>query len=296
MEIKRIGIIGQGFVGTAVREGLKPYFDILTYDKFKSFDSTSTLRDVVNKCKIIFVCLPTPMTEEGKCHTDIVEDVVNEINTICDLSDFYGNEQRTVILKSTIPPGTTKKLQQLFDSVDLVFNPEFLTEANAINDYKNQDRIILGGPNNVTANIKPIFSRAFPTAYIIKTDSTYAEMVKYVTNCFLATKVSFANEMYLICQGLDIDYDKVMEYAKHDNRVGYSHWDVPGPDGDFGYGGHCFPKDLMALRYVASKLDSPVKTHMLDATKNTNDFVRTERDWERMEGRAIITKKEIING
>ena len=296
MEIKRIGIIGQGFVGTSVREGLRPYFDILTHDKFKSSESTSTLQDVVTKCKIIFVCLPTPMTEDGECHTDIVENVVKEINMICDVSDYYGNERRTLILKSTIPPGTTKKLQEMFDDVDLVFNPEFLTEANAINDYKNQNRIILGGENKVTAKIKPIFSRAFPSAHIIKTDSTYAEMVKYVTNCFLATKVSFANEMYLICQGLNIDYDKVMEYAKHDNRLGYSHWDVPGPDGDFGYGGHCFPKDLMALRYLANNFNSPVKTHMLDATKTINDLVRTRRDWEDMEGRAIITTKETVNG
>tara|TARA_R110001583_G_C5670137_1_gene410747 strand:+ start:16190 stop:17080 length:891 start_codon:yes stop_codon:yes gene_type:complete len=296
MEIKRIGIVGQGFVGSAVREGLKPYFDIVTYDKFKSTETDSTLQDVVNKCKIIFICLPTPMTEDGECHTEIVEEVVKEIHTICDLNDYYKNEQRILIIKSTIPPGTTKRLQASFPGVDLVFNPEFLTEANAIQDYKNQNRIILGGLNKVTAKIKPIFSRSFPTAHIIKTDSTYAEMVKYVTNCFLATKVSFANEMYLICGGLDIDYDKVMEYAKHDTRLGYSHWDVPGPDGDFGYGGHCFPKDLMALRYVASNFSEPVKTYMLDATKDINDFVRTKRDWEKMEGRAIITKKEMTNG
>ena len=76
-----------------------------------------------------------------------------------------------------------------------------------------------------------------------------------MTNTFLATKVSFANEMYQICEGLNIDYDKVTEYAKHDERLGYSHWNVPGPDGDLGYGGHCFPKDLGALISVAKELN-----------------------------------------
>ena len=294
--MNKIGIIGQGFVGTAVKEGLKNFFDILTYDKYDNSKTTNTLVDVINRCKVIFLCLPTPMNEDGECHIGIVEGVIKEIDLICDINEYYGNEKRTLILKSTIPPGTTKKLQTQFKRVDLVFNPEFLTEANSVEDYKNQDRIILGGLNEVTAKIKPIFCKAFPRVRIIKTDATYAEMVKYVTNTFLATKVSFANEMYKICGGVGVDYDKVIEYAKLDDRLGYSHWDVPGPDGDFGFGGHCFPKDLMALRYLSSNLDKPIKTPVLDATQETNNMVRKNRDWERMEGRAILTKKQKING
>ena len=123
---------------------------------------------------------------------------------------------------------------------------------------------------------------------IIKTGSTYAEMVKYVTNCFLATKVSFANEMSEICTYLDIDYDKVIEYAKHDDRLGYSHWDVPGPDGDFGYGGHCFPKDVKALINVAMELDSNVRPTMLVATDAKNNDIRKNKDWLEQKGRAVI--------
>ena len=111
-------------------------------------------------------------------------------------------------------------------------------------------------------------------------------MVKYVTNTFLATKVSFANEMYQICGGLNIDYDKVIEYATYDERLGKSHWSVPGPDGDFGYGGHCFPKDVRALISVAYGLG--ISPEMLISTDITNDEVRNNRDWENMKGRAVV--------
>jgi UDPglucose 6-dehydrogenase len=110
-------------------------------------------------------------------------------------------------------------------------------------------------------------------------------MIKYVTNTFLATKVSFANEMYQICEGLDIDYDKVIEYARYDDRLGNSHWSVPGPDGDFGYGGHCFPKDLAALKYVADEMN--VSSTMISATIDKNKEVRTDKDWEKQIGRAV---------
>ena len=126
----------------------------------------------------------------------------------------------------------------------------------------------------------------FPKAHIIKTDSSHAEMVKYLTNSFLSTKVSFANEIYQICQQLKIDYDKVVEYATLDSRLGKSHWQVPGPDGDYGFGGHCFPKDLNALLYLSDNLDTD--NNVLTAAIETNDKVRKNRDWESMTGRAVV--------
>ena len=113
-------------------------------------------------------------------------------------------------------------------------------------------------------------------------------MVKYFTNCFLATKVSFANEMYQICNGLEIDYDKVIEYTQYDRRIGDTHLEVPGPDGDFGYGGHCFPKDVRALINVAMELDSDITPMMLMATDHKNNSVRKNRDWEQQKGRAVV--------
>ena len=275
----KIGIVGQGFVGTAVNEGLKQHFHIETYDIAKT-STCKSLADLSEKSDVVFVCLPTPMKKDGSCHIDIVESTLLGLDVI--------NECKTVVVKSTIPPGTTEKWNSLFTNIQVVFNPEFLTEANSIEDFKNQNRIIIGGPRPATTKVKRVFAKAFPKVPIIKTGSTIAEMVKYFLNCFLATKVSFANEMYQICEGLDIDYDKVTEYAIYDERLGKSHLNVPGPDGDYGYGGHCFPKDVKALINVAHNLD--VSSTMLNATDSKNNDVRKNRDWEKQEGRAVINK------
>jgi len=259
MKQTTIGIIGQGFVGNAIKEGFSPYYTIRAYDKFKP--TYDTVESVVEYSDVIFVCVPTPMTETGECYTGIVESVLSDIEMECKVQK---QTDKICIIKSTVPPGTTKRMNEMFENLNVIFSPEFLTEANAVNDFKNQNRIILGGLNKVTAKVKPIFAKVFPKARIVKTDSKYAEMVKYVTNTFLATKVSFANEINQICEALDIDYDKVIEYAQHDDRLGKSHWSVPGPDGDLGYGGHCFPKDLMALIHLELQLG--IEPIMLSAT------------------------------
>ena len=271
-----IGIIGQGFVGNAVYQKFKNYYNVKTFDIKGRIHCNSNEQEVLNS-EVVFICLPTPMNEDGSCHIDIVEKAIERVVKF--------GVAKTVVIKSTVPPSTCAKWNKKFD-IDVVFNPEFLTEANAVSDFENQTRIILGGPRTSTTKLKTIFSKVFPKATIVKTDSTYAEMVKYLTNSFLATKVSFANEMYQICNGLNVDYDKVVEYATYDDRLGKSHWSVPGPDGDFGYGGHCFPKDVKALITIAE--DLKIFPDMLLATDCKNDGVRKNRDWEQMIGRAII--------
>jgi len=276
-----IGIIGQGFVGNAVYQKFKNYFDVLTYDLDES-KSNSTKEDLLFKCNTIFLCLPTPMNTDGSCNVDILQKELENIELITDNQEI----KKTIVIKSTVSPGTTDKWNSLYESLDIVFNPEFLTEANAVEDFNNQNRIILGGPRPATTELRRMYSKVFPKAHIIKTDSTHAEMVKYLTNSFLATKVSFANEIYQICDKLNIDYDKVVEYATLDDRLGKSHWNVPGPDGDFGFGGHCLPKDLSALIYLAMNLHT--ETNVLNAVEETNDVVRKNRDWENMKGRAVV--------
>ena len=272
-----IGIIGQGFVGNAIYQKFKKYHNVLTFDLDKS-KCNSTEDMVMTQSEIIFVCLPTPMNQDGSCNIDIVEGVISKLNE---------NYNSIVVIKSTIPPGTTDMLNSKYTNIDVVFNPEFLTEANAVDDFENQTRIILGGSNKSTTKLKHVYSSIFrKTSKIIKTDAKTAELVKYVTNCFLATKVSFANEIYQLCNGLNLDYDKVIEYATYDERLGLSHWGVPGPDGDFGYGGHCFPKDLQALITITEKLGTT--NNVLKSTQITNDKVRSDRDWEKMKGRAVI--------
>ena len=275
------GIIGQGCVGNAIYQKFKNYFDVLTYD-LDSKLCNSTLENLCEKCETIFVCLPTPMNENGSCCTDIVEDCLKDIEILTS----FEQKQKTIVLKSTVSPGTTEKWNTEFSFLQIIFNPEFLTEANAVSDFENQNRIILGGPRPQTTKLKQIYSKVFPKAHIIKTNSTHAEMVKYLTNSFLATKVSFANEIYQICEKLKVDYDKVVEYATLDDRLGKTHWQVPGPDGDYGFGGHCLPKDLSALIHIAMKLD--VDINVLNAVEAANDVVRKNRDWENMKGRAVV--------
>ena len=273
----KIGIIGQGYVGTAIKGGFEKHYEIETYDKFSTSKSTVNLHDLVLLCDVIFVCVPTPMNVDGSCHTDIVEEVILEINEI----SISSESKPLVVIKSTVPPGTTDRLHRKCKGVDVIFNPEFLTEVNFLEDFKNQSRIILGGIRRGTNKLRQIYSRVFPHATIVKTSATYAEMVKYFVNCFLATKVSFANEMKQICDERDIDYDKVVEYAIYDERLGKSHWAVPGPDGDLGFGGHCLPKDVSA---IVSEFES----ELLKSVLSVNDKVRKNRDWEDMKGRAVI--------
>ena len=251
---------------------------------------------------VFFICVPTPMYEDGSPDTSIVEDV---LMLIADAPYTVDSPERIAVIKSTVPPGSTEKWNKTFNEKHLyvVFNPEFLTEANAVNDMREQNRIVLGGPRPYINTVRNVFQRAFPKIPIIKTSSTTAEMVKYVTNCMLAVKVSFANEIAQVCEaldadGLNIDYDKVVEYAKVDRRLGETHWSVPGPvpthDGRYvrGFGGHCFPKDINALMSVARKYD--IEPIVMQAAWSKNLEVRgpDDRDWEKQIGRAVSKRKQ----
>ena len=280
-----IGIVGQGFVGSAIREGLKDFYKVRTYDIDKS-KCNSTHEKVCVLSDIIFVCIPTPMRKSGECDTRLLEGVVKRIDDEC--RNDANRNRPTLVLKSTIPPGTTKRIDSSV-MLDVCFSPEFLTEANSFNDFKNQTRIIIGGNPDINCagakKVKSMFRKPFPRIPIVVTKSETAEMVKYFINCFLASKVTFANEMYQICDASNLDYDKVCEYALYDSRIGKSHLSVPGPDGDFGFGGHCFPKDLAAMIHYGDLYG--VSADLLDAVQNKNNTLRSDRDWESMSGRAV---------
>jgi|10_taG_2_1085330.scaffolds.fasta_scaffold117470_2 UDPglucose 6-dehydrogenase len=271
-----IGIIGQGFVGTAVRVGFEGVFEVHTYDINKN-STCSSLTELCERSKIIFVCVPTPMNKDGSCNTEIVENVLEDLNRL--------SKGHIAVLKSTVPPGTTERLGSKYKNLSLVFNPEFLTEANFIQDFKNQDRIIVGGPRPATTIIKNLYRKRFPSTPILKTGSNTAEMVKYFCNCFLATKVSFANEMRQICEQKNIDYDKVVEYSLYDKRIGKTHLSTPGPDGRYGFGGSCFPKDVNAI--IKVMLECNINPAIMTAVWEKNLEVRPDRDWEKLIGRAV---------
>ncbi len=279
----KIGILGQGYVGSAIKVGFETHYkNISIFDKYnKSRCTVSSLKELTESSEVIFVCLPTPMKENGECDIGIVEKEIVRINK-------YSTHKKIVVIKSTVPPSTTKKINNNNKNIDVIFNPEFLTERNFIEDFKKQNRIVLGGNKKPVDTVQQVYTKVFPNTTIIKTDSTTAEMIKYFTNTFLATKVSFANEMKIICNEIDVDYDEVVEYSLHDQRIGKSHLGVPGPDGKLGFGGSCFPKDINALIYFAKQ--KGIDLDVLKSVWETNLKVRPEKDWEELKGRAVIKK------
>jgi UDPglucose 6-dehydrogenase len=242
---------------------------------------------------IYFVCLPTPMYESGEADLSIVESVLEH------LAEIPG--ERIAVIKSTVTPGATEAWNKKFNDKGLfvIHCPEFLTEANALDDMRNQSRIILGGPRPHINKVKQLFQTAFPSVPIIKTSSTTSEMVKYFTNVQLAVRVILSCELSQICDALDqkgfnIDYDKIVEYSKLDSRLGDSHMNVPGSDGIPGARGHCFPKDLNALISLAEMLDLEPKVMKAAWRKNLEIVPPEHRDWEKMVGRATSKKPKAV--
>lgn len=272
----KIGVIGLGYVGKACLTFFQKSNVCFSFD-INETGTERNLHSLTNKIDIAFICVPTPMKKSGKCDISVVENVLNEINS------FENNT--TCVIKSTIPPGTTKSFQEKYPSLKIIFNPEFLTEANFINDFENQDRIIIGNDNE-HGIVNKLYEKTFPNAQIINCFSEEAEMVKYFTNTFLATKVSFANEMFELCSSIDIDYNNIVEIATVDKRLGNSHFKVPGPDGQRGFGGSCFPKDLNSILYLLQK--NKLKSYILQAVWDRNiSRDRRNQDWKELKGRAV---------
>jgi UDPglucose 6-dehydrogenase len=262
----KVGVIGVGVVGGAVVEGLAPYMDVETYDP-RVPSTCGSVAEVCAKAGVIFVCVPTPTSSAGYgANLSHVFDVAEEIAAVA--------QDHVVAIKSTVPPGTTAKLRRTYGSkrLDFVFQPEFLTEANAREDFRKQDRIVIGGGGVSALRVEQVFARAFPGVPVYHTSETAAELVKYTANCFLMTKVLFANEMAEICSAAGVSWDTVTKLAQLDARLGASHWRVPGPDGLPGAGGACFPKDIKALIHTARALG--VAPEILLSVLEKNERIR----------------------
>ncbi len=283
--MKKVGIIGRGFVGTSVEFGFSPMTgcdaEVRAYDKNPA-KSLHTLEETVNKSDFIFVSVPTPSNVDGSMHLGILESALQDIQNINKRKD------NIVLIRSTVIPGTTTKLCKKFTKLNIVFNPEFLTERSAKFDFINQSRFILGGRKRNTARVAELYRWRFGDSIpCIESNFETAEMVKYMNNCFFATKVSFMNEMKQVADKSNVDWDLAVEGFVRDGRVGHSHLAVPGPDGRFGFGGSCFPKDVQAMiNFGHHHLNLNMNT--LKGVWQTNLEVRPEKDWEKLEGRAII--------
>lgn len=270
---QHLGIIGYGIVGQALSYGfsqpnIKDQYEIRYYDKYKE---TQSLEKVVKNSEFIFICLPTPMKDdESGIDLSIIEESIAQITKFTDGTD------KIIVIKSTVAPGTTASLEKKYPKTNFAFNPEFLTEANYLEDFINADRNIVGANNDLTSRrVVALYRQRFPHTKIFQTDTTTAEMVKYMANAYLSTKVIFANEMYEICQALGIKYEEVKNMVTGDHRIFDSHLDITTARG---FGGKCFPKDIVALIGRAKELK--VDPELLETVWDINKKIRKVRDWE----------------
>ena len=281
----KIGIIGKGFVGGAVMFGFSPNTGcdatVRVYDKNPN-RSLNTLDEVVNESDFIFLSVPTPANLDGSVNLDMVDEALSSINDIT-------KKDNIILLRSTMTPGSTEKFQKKYPQLKLVFNPEFLTERNAKFDFINQSRYIIGGEPDNTTKVAEMYRWRFGKSIsVIETNTATAELIKYMNNCFFATKVSFMNEMRLVSDACGADWETAVDGFIRDGRIGHSHLNVPGHDGKFGFGGVCFPKDILAMIDLGKKLG--VEMHTLKGAWETNLKVRPEKDWEKLEGQAVVKK------
>ena len=270
-----VGIIGNGFVGNAVYQNVRDKVETKIYDVDKN-RSLNTFEEVLEQ-EYIFVCVPTPMKVDGSCDLSILEKLFEDISEKNE--DPLGKE-RTFIIKSTVPIGTTKKLVEKYPLLWIVHNPEFLTARNAVSDLAKADRTVIGGDPNLTGRVAKLY---WGYVYwnqepeIIQTTSDESEAIKYFSNVFLAYKVAYFNKVYDVCEKLGMDYKNLRKGITTDPRIGESHTQVPGIDNDRGFGGTCFPKDLNSLINQMESHD--INADMLTEVWLYNESIRKVIDW-----------------
>lgn len=256
-EMPTIGIVGLGFVGEAIKEcyqdkGFNVY--CVDVDPTKNTHSYADLKI----CEAVFVCVPSPSKENGECDTSILNSVLY----------FLKDYHNVIISKTTAPPAFYEKMQTVYPN--LVHVPEFLTAANAVRDFSQKTEVIIGG--QVLAyqrEAERILRAAQPIKNVAFCSIGEAALAKYTINSFLATKVVFMNEMAQLAEAHGYDWRRVRTLIDVDDRIGKSHTQVPGPDGYYGFGGMCFPKDTNALVRYASKLGIQLSVLKTAIKKNT---------------------------
>ena len=220
-----------------------------------------TLKDILST-DIVFLCLPT-------LFNGIQYDKI-PINNTCEYL-HNNNYKGCVVIKSTVEPNTTKNLKQKYPNLILYHNPEFLSASTAFEDFHNQSHIVIGNTelNNI---LKDFYSSYYPDALISICSSTESESMKIFLNSFYAVKLQFFNELFLLCEKTETNYNNVLDLMLKNNWINPMHTKVPGSDGQLSYGGMCFPKDTNALLYFMKKMDSPHS--VLEATVYERNTMR----------------------
>ncbi len=263
-----IGIIGLGFVGGAMYKSFKiKKCKVMGYDKFKDSD---TIQECFNS-DIIFICVPTQFDS-----TTSKYDLSNIIETcqLLKINKYTG----LVVIKCTVEPETTKNLAMSYPMLKLIHNPEFLTAATAFEDFHNQAHIVIGKSDNVNdfdiLKLTDLYTKLYPDAVTSLCSCTESESMKSFVNCFYSVKIQFFNELYFLCQKMDIEYDNVKNLMIKNKWINPMHTNVPGPDGKLSYGGFCFPKDTNALLNFMKIKNTPSK--VLQATIDERNLMRKD--------------------
>jgi len=286
----KVGIIGFGFLGTALHHGFSLSADIKIYDKYKQgFD---TIEDTIDHSEFIFFCLPTPMFDDnGEQDISIVENAVRDVhNIIPDGSD------KVAIIKSTVLPGTCRRFQELYPKLKFVSNPEHLTARNSRRDFITASKNVLGGEESVTSRVEALYRFRFGNSMpIFKTTWETAEMEKMVVNLFFSVKLTYFNFVFDMCEKLGLDYNEVRDIVMADGRLGRSHSDVGSGYGisegeTRGWGSFCLPKDHQAFINFSDKLG--VDNDILKAAWEQNLRWRPKRDWEALPG--VMSKRKDV--
>lgn len=258
-----IGIVGMGFVGSAVARGFSEHVrELRCYDRDWKKGKASFYETIA--ADFVFVCLPTPRKEDSAADTSAITEFFSQAK----------NSKAQFILKSTVPPGTTRTIAE--SGLRICHSPEFLSARTAAIDFVTPSRIIVGHESD--AGVVELFRARFPAAPILEMTSTESELVKYACNAFFATKITFFNEIRRLADLAGCGWENTLRGILSDGRIAHSHTQVPGHDGEFGFGGACLPKDLDALIYVAKCLangDSG-NTQLLEAVRDRNAYFRPE--------------------
>jgi UDPglucose 6-dehydrogenase len=254
----KIGIIGYGFVGEAIARAHHKNNLIIKDPKLESSADYPDFAD----CDAIYVCVPSPSTSDGHCDTSILEQTVKELLFVL-INDFI-----PVICKTTAPPSVYERLQKQYPNI--VHCPEFLTAANSVRDYLNSNYFVLGGDTEWCIKAREIIKLSISLVdnKFLITDIKTAALYKYMMNCYLATKVTFMNDFKNLADAEGVEWNSLKSLTVFDNRIGNTHMDVPGPDGQYGWGGACFPKDVAAI--IEEAIDLNVDFELMDRIESIN--------------------------
>ncbi|MBI2452319.1 UDP-glucose/GDP-mannose dehydrogenase family protein [Candidatus Pacearchaeota archaeon] len=277
----KIGIIGMGIVGGNTAEVFSRVHDIYSYDKYKHpYEKQENIESLAKNSEVVFICVPTPMKHRG----DI--DYTPMINSLDLLLETTNNVKRNpndilVTVRSTAVSGTTDEFAKRYP-FKFAFNPEFLKERSALEDMLHTDRIVIGVEDEESKQkLFGVYNPLFPNVKYIITNRKTAETIKYANNVMLAGQIALANELYQICKVIGVDYEDVKNALLLDPRIGRN-IEVPGPDGDLGFGGKCFPKDLNAFIDLARQ--NHYRAYLFEEVWRLNEEVRRNKDWLNIPG------------